>query len=212
MKKRFSLAFWHRPRAGRRAAALAVSTILMGFGVAVFDCVGLGVDPCSTFSMGLSGRTGYSFGTCQFAMNLLLFLPVILLEPSLIGIGTLANMVVVGFSADFFLMLLRPLVSPASPLLLRLLLLAAALCVFLPAVAFYIVVDLGVAPYDAGSQIIAARVKRLSYRTIRVAWDITFLLMGWLLGATVGLTTLVTGFMVGPVVAAVRKRVEPLFE
>ena len=96
MKKRFSLAFWHRSHAGRRMAALLISTFLMGFCIAIFDQVNFGLDPCSTFSMGLSGLTGLSFGTCQFLLNLVLFIPVVLLDPSLIGIGTVANMVLVG--------------------------------------------------------------------------------------------------------------------
>ena len=212
MKKRFSLAFWHRSHAGRRMAALLISTFLMVFCIAIFDQVNFGLDPCSTFSMGLSGLTGLSFGTCQFLLNLVLFIPVVLLDPSLIGIGTVANMVLVGYTADLFLLLLRPVLSPASPFGLRLLLLAAAMCIFLPAVAFYIVIDLGIAPYDAGAQLLSTAVRRFPYRIVRVVWDVSFLVLGWLMGSTVGLTTLAISLLIGPAVGVLRPRIEPLFE
>ena len=72
-----------RPRMGRRLAVLTVSLIVIGVCVAVFKTVGFGTDPCSTFTLGVSARTGISFGTCQLAFNLLMFLPVIRLDLSL---------------------------------------------------------------------------------------------------------------------------------
>ena len=65
------------------------------------------------------------------------------------------------------------------------------------------VVDLGVAPYDAIPQLIAARTSRLSYRAVRMIWDISMLSAGFLLGSTVGLTTLITGFFLGPAIMLV---------
>ena len=210
MKSRFSLDFWNRPRAARRVAVLVASNILMGLGVAIFNSVGFGVDPCSTFSMGLSIWTGIRYGTCQLLMNLALFIPVLLLDASRIGLGTLANMVLVGYSADFFMTLISRLFTPASPLPVRLVWFGVGLLVFLPAVALYVTVDLGVAPYDAGSQILAAKARR-SYRVMRIFWDVAFLAMGWAMGATIGLTTLLTGFCVGPAITAIGRRAERLF-
>ena len=63
-----------RPRMGRRLAVLTVSIIAIGICVAVFKTVGFGTDPCSTFTLGVSARTGVSFGTCQLVFNLLMFL------------------------------------------------------------------------------------------------------------------------------------------
>ena len=95
-----------RPRMGRRLAVLTVSLIVIGVCVAVFKTVGFGTDPCSTFTLGVSARTGISFGTCQLAFNLLMFLPVIRLDLSRIGVGTVANMVGVGYMADFTMWLM----------------------------------------------------------------------------------------------------------
>ena len=201
-----------RPRMGRRLAVLTVSLIVIGVCVAVFKTVGFGTDPCSTFTLGVSARTGISFGTCQLAFNLLMFLPVIRLDLSRIGVGTVANMVGVGYMADFTMWLMSPHIPPEGlSMTVRIVLFAVSMAAFLIAAAFYMVVDLGVAPYDAIPQLIAARTNRLSARAIRMLWDISILSAGFLLGSTVGLTTLITGFCLGPAIAFVSGRVEPWF-
>nr|WP_325223480.1 hypothetical protein [uncultured Oscillibacter sp.] len=198
---------------GRRLAVLTVSLIVIGVCVAVFKTVGFGTDPCSTFTLGVSARTGISFGTCQLAFNLLMFLPVIRLDLSRIGVGTVANMVGVGYMADFTMWLMSPHIPPEGlSMTVRIVLFAVSMAAFLIAAAFYMVVDLGVAPYDAIPQLIAARTNRLSARAIRMLWDISILSLGFLLGSTVGLTTLITGFCLGPAIAFVSSRVRGWFE
>lgn len=202
-----------RPRMGRRLAVLTVSLIVIGVCVAVFKTVVFGTDPCSTFTLGVSARTGISFGTCQLAFNLLMFLPVIRLDLSRIGVGTVANMVGVGYMADFTMWLMSPHIPPEGlSMTVRIVLFAVSMAAFLIAAAFYMVVDLGVAPYDAIPQLIAARTNRLSARAIRMLWDISILSLGFLLGSTVGLTTLITGFCLGPAIAFVSSRVRGWFE
>ena len=202
-----------RPRMGRRLAVLTVSLIVIGVCVAVFKTVGFGTDPCSTFTLGVSARTGISFGTCQLAFNLLMFLPVIRLDLSRIGVGTVANMVGVGYMADFTMWLMSPHIPPEGlSMTVRIVLFAVSMAAFLIAAAFYMVVDLGVAPYDAIPQLIAAHTSRLSARAIRMLWDISILSLGFLLGSTVGLTTLITGFCLGPAIAFVSSRVRDWFE
>ena len=202
-----------RPRMGRRLAVLTVSLIVIGVCVAVFKTVGFGTDPCSTFTLGVSARTGISFGTCQLAFNLLMFLPVIRLDLSRIGVGTVANMVGVGYMADFTMWLMSPHIPPEGlSMTVKIVLFAVSMAAFLIAAAFYMVVDLGVAPYDAIPQLIAAHTSRLSARAIRMLWDISILSLGFLLGSTVGLTTLITGFCLGPAIAFVSSRVRGWFE
>lgn len=198
---------------GRRLAVLTVSLIVIGICVAAFKTVGFGTDPCSTFTLVVSARTGVSFGTCQLAFNLLMFLPVIRFDLSRIGVGTIANMAGVGYVADFCMRLIELHTPPEGfSMAARVLMFAVSMAAFLIAAAFYMVVDLGVAPYDAIPQLIAARTNRISARAIRMLWDITILSLGFLLGSTVGLTTLITGFCLGPAIAFVSDRVKSWFE
>ena len=201
-----------RPRMGRRLAVLTVSLIVIGVCVAVFKTVGFGTDPCSTFTLGVSARTGISFGTCQLVFNLLMFLPVIRFDLSRIGVGTVANMVGIGYVADFTMWLMSPHIPPEGlSMAARIALFTVSMAAFLIAAAFYMVVDLGVAPYDAIPQLIAARTNRLSARAIRMLWDISILSLGFLLGSTVGLTTLIAGFCLGPAITFVSDHVKHWF-
>lgn len=212
MKPETVAVLFKRPRMGRRLAVLTVSLIVIGMCVAVFKTVGFGTDPCSTFTLGVSARTGVSFGTCQLAFNLLMFLPVVRFDLSRIGIGSLGNMVGVGYIADFCMRVIELQTPPGGfSMAARAVMFAVSMAAFLTAASFYMVVDLGVAPYDAVPQLISRRMRRLSARTVRMLWDIAILTAGFLLGSTVGLTTLITGFCLGPAIAFVSGHVGDWF-
>lgn len=212
MKSAPIAALFKRPRIGRRLAVLTVSLLVISVCIAVFKTVGFGTDPCSTFTLGVSAHTGVSFGTCQLLFNLLMFIPVFRYDVSRMGIGTIGNMVGIGYIADLCMELMRPLI-PAEGLSMtvRVVMFALSMVGFLIAAAFYMVVDLGVAPYDAIPQLIAARAKRWSYRRVRMLWDISVLSAGFLLGSTVGMTTVITGFCLGPVIVFFSDRVSGWF-
>ena len=147
-----------RPRMERRIPALLIAVTLMGFGVAMFNLLGFGADPCTVMNMGLSTNLGIPFGTLQLLVNCLLILIVIRYDPGRIGLGTLANMVLVGYVAQFFMAVIKriPALS-ALTLTARLIIFVPTLLMFLVAASTYMCVDMGVAPYDAIPQIIAAR-------------------------------------------------------
>lgn len=213
MKSETIAATLKRPRMGRRLAVLTVSLIVIGVCVAVFKTVGFGTDPCSTFTLGVSARTGVSFGTCQLLFNLLMFLPVIRFDLSRIGIGTVGNMAGIGYIADFCMKIIDAQTPPGGfSMAARFLLFSLSMAAFLAAAAFYMAADLGVAPYDAIPQLISMRTNTLSGRVIRMLWDLSILTVGFLLGSTVGLTTLITGFCLGPAIAFVSSRVEGWFK
>ena len=204
----------NKPHMARRAAVLLLSVIVMGVCVAVFDQLGFGTDPCSVLNLGVSRLLGWSFGNYQLMFNLVLLALIIAMgEIRRIGLGTLANMVVVGYAADATLWLLNhthPLTG--DPLPVKLAVFVPTMALFLVAVSFYMVVDLGVAPYDAMPQIIAGRQKRFGFTAVRVTWDIAAIVLGFLVGGTIGLVTLVTGFFLGPVITAIANRFRSLFE
>lgn len=201
-----------RPRMGRRIAALCLAVTAIGLCVAVFDRIGLGTDPCSTMNLGISRKIGLPFGTTQLMVNLLMLIAVLRFDAGRIGMGTVANMVFVGYIAQFGMAVLDRLPDlGALPLGLRLVIFVPTMATFLVAASIYMVVDLGVAPYDAVPQIIARRSGH-AFRPVRMAWDIGMMTGGFLLGSTVGLVTMVIAFGLGPMITWVAGRVAPLFE
>ena len=202
-----------RPRMGRRVVALFGSIFMMGFCVAVFKLIGAGTDPCSCMNLGISGRLGISFGTWQLMLNIALLLIVMRFAPEKISLGTLVNMVFVGYIAELFMHLLGGLIPPEGlPPLTLAVVFALTLAAYLVSASIYLAADLGCAPYDAVPMILAAHTKRLTYRAIRVVWDVAALSIGFALGETVGIATLITGFCLGPAITAVGARVRGWFE
>lgn len=201
-----------RPRMERRVPALLVAVTLMGLGVAMFNLLGFGTDPCSVMSLGLSRTLSIPFGTVQLLINCVLFIFVIRYDPGRIGLGTLANMVLVGYAAQFFMAVIDriPALS-ALTLTARMVIFVPTLAVFLLAASTYMCVDMGVAPYDAIPQIIAAR-GNWPFRLVRMAWDFAMMLGGWLLGSVVGLVTIGITLFLGPLVAWMAGYVKRFFD
>ena len=201
-----------RPRMERRVPALFVAVTLMGFGVAMFNLLGFGADPCTVMNMGLSRVLGIPFGTLQLLVNCVLILIVIRYDVGRIGLGTLANMVLVGYVAQFCMAVIDriPALS-ALTLTARLIIFVPTLLMFLVAASTYMCVDMGVAPYDAIPQIVAARMN-WPFRLVRMAWDFVMMLGGWLLGSTVGLVTIGITLFLGPLVAWMAGYVRRFFD
>lgn len=202
-----------RPRMGRRMTGLLLSIFVMGMCVAVFKLTGVGTSPCSCMNLGISRRLGISFGTWQLLLNTALLLIVLRYAPEKISIGTLVNMVLVGYIAELFMHLLGGLIPPEGlPAGTLALVFALTLAAYLVSASIYLAADLGCAPYDAVPMIIAAHTGRVSYRAIRMAWDVAALGIGFALGETVGIATLITGFCLGPAITAIGARVRGWFE
>ena len=200
------------PKMERRIPACILSIVCMGFCVAMLDRIAFGTDPCSCFNLGVSRMFGWSFGTFQMLCNLLLFFIVIRFDTSRIGLGTFVNAFLVGYFAEFFMFLLDffPAINASLPLLTRTLIFLPVGVFFLVVVAIYIVVDMGVAPYDAMPQIISKKTG-VSFVYTRTAWDLAFMIGGFLMGSTVGPMTLLVAFGMGPMVGVVTKKIEPFF-
>lgn len=201
-----------RPRMGRRLFAMVTGVSFMGFCVAVFDLLRVGTDPCSVLNLGLANTLGIPFGTFQLMINIVMLLIVIRTDLSRIGAGTLVNMVGVGYVAEFFMWVfsLIPALQNLS-FAVRMVIFAPTMLIFLVAVSVYMGVDMGVAPFDALPQIIAKKVKRVPFRIVRMGWDLAALSIGWLLGSTVGIATVITGFFLGPMITFVSRKIQPWF-
>jgi len=152
---------------------------------------GLGVDPWDVFHQGLSKRVGLSVGAWVIivgAVALALWWP-LHQRP---GFGTLSNVVIIGVVID--LVLTR---SPA-PSGLGQRVTVMGLGVFLNGVATgaYIGAGLGPGPRDGLMTGLAARGH--SIRLVRTSMELTVLAVGWALGGTVGVGTVVYALAIGP--------------
>ena len=79
--------------------------IFTGFCVGTFQKASLGTDPFTCMNLGVSSHLPVSFAVYQMIFNVLLFIPVFILDRKSFGIGALINMLLLGYFVEFFMFL-----------------------------------------------------------------------------------------------------------
>lgn len=202
--------FARPPKFRNRLLMVLIGVMLQGFGLSLLIRLNLGTDPCSCLTQGIIRHVDISFGTAQLLCHLVTFLFVIRFDMSLIGFGTIGNMVFLGYIADFWGWVWDK-VLPADFFQhtgVRFGLLLPVLAVFILGASTYITAGLGTSPYDGLPFIIASHVKRLPFKAVRMLWDIGFMAVGFLLGGDVGIVTVAVAFFLGPVITWLGKKLK----
>jgi uncharacterized membrane protein YczE len=188
-----------RARSVLRAAAprlpgLLVGLVLFGVGIAFMAAGGLGLGPWEAFHQGIARLTGQSLGTVSVVVGI----PILALwwpigeRP---GIGTIANVVVIGAATNLALAVLP---VPVIVVVQLAYMLGGVVLIGL-ASGLYLAADLGAGPRDGLMTGLHHRFG-WSIRRARTAIEVTVLILGWLLGGTIGLGTLVFALGIGPLV------------
>lgn len=178
----------------RRVLQLLIGLALYGAGCAMTVEAGLGVDPWTVFAQGLSVRTGIGIG---WITNIVGFLVLLLWIPlrQKPGVGTIANILLVGTSMQIVVTIFPPVdgvVAQFATLLGGIVLVAIAS-------GLYIGARFGPGPRDGLMTGLHARLGWPIW-LCRVAVEVTVLLVGWLLGGTVGIGTVLFAALIGPLV------------
>jgi uncharacterized membrane protein YczE len=179
----------------RRVRRLLTGLVAMGGGIGLMAEAGLGLGPWDVLHQGLALRTGLSLGSLNIAVGvgvLLLWLP-LRQRP---GIGTVLNVLVIGLVVDLTLALL----PEAEHLAVRVPAMLAGVVLKGVGSGLYIGAGLGPGPRDGLMTGVAARGH--SVRSVRTALEVTVLVLGWALGGTVGVGTVVLALAIGPLVQA----------
>lgn len=201
-------------RRGIQVAGMLAGVLLMGFSISWLVPCGFGTDAFTAMNLAISEKIGVSFGTWQAGLNTVLFVLVLLFGRWYIGVGTFANMLLVGYICDFFSWIWS-LALPAdffAPLLTRVLVAVPALGLFVLAAAVYMDMDLGMAPYDALPFLLHRAIGgKVPFSVLRMAYDLAVIALGYAFGAPFAAVTLAMAFLLGPAVSAVRRGLDRLF-
>lgn len=167
---------------------------LAGFGVSVDLMVnsGLGLGPWDAFHAGLSARSGITIGVASeiVGLGIVAFSWLIGIRP---GVGTLVNMVMIGWFIDLF----RPWTPTPPSYVWGYLFYIAAILVCGLSTGLYISAGLGKGPRDG---LILGLVDRSRWpvRRVRTLVELAALGFGWWMGGPVGVGTLLFAFGIGP--------------
>ncbi len=194
----------------KRILMSVLGVVICGISVGFFKRGAFGVDPFQAFMSGLDAAVPISFGTLYVIANICLLMFSLIADRSKIGIATLVNLFLVGYIADFshqFLLGRFPDLGIAG----RAVMLAIGIVVMCLASAFYFTADLGVSTYDAIALVISEKWEKAQFKFVRIACDLTCVIIGVALylgtgqplsgiGQVVGVGTIITAFFMGPLI------------
>ncbi|MFG6501599.1 YitT family protein [Sulfitobacter sp. 1A13191] len=174
---------------------LVLGLVMFGLGEALLVTAGVGVSPWTVFAEGVTRITGWSLGFATFlisAVVLLLWFP-LMQTP---GIGTILNAVIVALVLEYALPILPHFDSYLANAVL------ALTGVFVTGFggAIYLVANLGPGPRD-GLMTGLQRVTGKPIALVRMSIELSVVAIGWALGGTLGLGTLLFAVGIGPAMA-----------
>jgi uncharacterized membrane protein YczE len=177
-----------------RLVILYVGLVLFGVSMAMLVEARLGLIPWDVLHQGIARHTGWSLGATVIlvgAVVLLLWIP--LRERP--GFGTLSNVVVIGLALD---QTVRLLPTP-SGLTGRIALVSVGIALNAFATLLYLKARMGAGPRD-GLLTGLLRLTRVPAGVLKVAIEVCVVVVGWVLGGTVGIGTIAFALSVGPMI------------
>lgn len=182
-----------------RALMSLAGIAILSLGTAFLRGGQVGLDPFTATNMGASHLLGMSLGVYQLIANFVIFIFVLLTDRSKIGLGTIFNMVLVGFEIQWFSAWYKSIFGSAVNPLIITADLIIGLLLFTLGASMYMGADLGVAPYDAIAPILSNKF-HTQYRTMRIAQDVLFMILGFFLRGPVSYGTIIVAFFTGPLI------------
>ena len=184
---------------------LCFGLTLFGLGEGLLIVSFTGASPWTVLAQGISLKVDFSIGTVTFFISLaVLFLWIFLGEKP--GIGTFFNALIVAVMIDVSIAFIPTPENYISQIFLAIF---AVLTVGIGS-GFYLVANLGPGPRD-GLMTGIQKKTNLPIAAVRAFLEITVVSIGWYLGGTVGIGTLLFAFGVGPAVALGLYIVDKLF-
>lgn len=188
-----------------RVIILLVGLTIAHFGVTLFLLANLGSDPFNVLVQGiyrsLEHLTNWSFlthGKTHIAICFLIILCLLIADRTYIKIGTILCMICGGPIIDIFTMILNPLFSDGSSLIYKVIMQALGCVILAYGMTIVIKSEAGTGPNDLVAVVISDKSKK-KFSIVRIIVDVSFILIGFLLGGSIGIGTIICAGFVGPV-------------
>lgn len=175
---------------------LCLGLSFFGFGESLLIHSTIGVSPWTVLAEGLSIKLSWSVGFATFIVSVLVLSSWLLLRQKP-GIGTLLNIIIIAGMIDLSLFFFD---FSTTNFLINLF--TGALGVLFVGIGsgIYLIANLGPGPRD-GLMTGLQRITNFPIAWVRASIEITVVILGWMLGGTVGVGTLFFAFGIGPAVA-----------
>jgi len=171
---------------------LILGLFLFGLGEALLVAAGVGVSPWTVFAQGITRQTGWSLGWATFVISVCVLLLWIPLKRTP-GLGTVFNTIIIALVLHYVL----PYLPRTDGVILSISYASIGVLVTGAGGAIYLIANLGPGPRD-GLMTGLQEITSLPIAQVRGGLELSVVLIGWLLGGTVGIGTLLFAFGIGP--------------
>ncbi|GAU78512.1 YitT family protein [Fusibacter sp. 3D3] len=179
-----------------RIMRLFFGIFLYALGIVISMRADIGIAPWATFHQGISNVIGITFGQATIAVGIIV-LGINYFMGIKIGFGTVVNVLGIGSIVDFLLS--NNIVPKMTTLSGGVIMVVLSMFVISLATFFYMGAGFGSGPRDG---LMVGLVKKTNKKVglIRSSIEVTVLIIGFMLGAKVGIGTLILGVGIGPIV------------
>ncbi len=174
---------------------LCFGLILFGLGEGLLIVSSMGASPWSVLAQGISLNVNLSIGTITFIISIAVLILWIPLGQKL-GMGTIFNALIIALMIDLCIKFIPNPTNHSHQLILSV---VSVLIVGIGG-GIYLVSNLGAGPRD-GLMIGLQKKTNLPIAAVRASLEILVVSVGWYLGGTAGVGTLLFAFGIGPCVA-----------
>ena len=185
---------------------LCFGLTLFGLGEGLLIVSFTGASPWSVLAQGISLNVNLSIGTITFLISvgvLILWIP-LGQKP---GMGTIFNALIIALMID---LCIKFVPTPSNYINQLILAVVSVITVGIGG-SIYLVSNLGAGPRD-GLMIGLQKISNFPIAAVRATLEITVVSVGWYLGGTVGIGTLLFAFGIGPCVALGLYLVDKIFD
>lgn len=174
---------------------LCAGLLLFGLGESLIITASAGMSPWTVLAEGLSITSGLSIGALTFLISLGVLLLWIPLKQQA-GIGTILNVMIIAAVIEWSL----PYLPHPETYVLQIAQAIFGTLLVGVASGIYLIANLGPGPRD-GLMTGCQKATNLPIAWVRVFLEITVISIGWMLGGTIGIATVIFAFGIGPAVS-----------
>ena len=187
----------------KRILMMLIGNVILGTGAGMLRAADFGVDPYQCFVLGIDKALKLGYGTTFVIVNAVFLVLMLILARKMLNVGTLVNMFFLGYIIDFsYSMCMKISSSPSFFVRVVYFIVSILLITFSSAVIY--TADMGVSTYDWIALKTAEVQKKVSFKWCRVGTDLICVIIGLVFSIIPGIGTIVTAFLLGPLVSFFR--------
>ena len=188
-----------------RIIILFIGLAIAHLGVTLFLLADLGADPFNVFVQGVFRTTSQipswplqTHGNTHIAICFIIIIALLFIDRTYIKIGTVLCMIFGGPIIDFFTAILSGPFENVNSLVLKIVVNGLGCVILAFGMTIVMKSDAGTGPNDLVSIVLSDKLKK-NFGVVRIIVDVSFVAIGFILGGSLGIGTLICAFLVGPV-------------